>query len=169
MYPRIIELLTSHNISFDEIDHEVSTSCEDSKRIRESAGLEWLWSKNIVFHCEGKFYIVVTHGDKRINAKRFKKEFGSKNIRFASSDEISQQIYGTIWCIPSFGYSNQEIPIYVDSEIFQEDYFMFTPNDPRKTIRIKTGDLNYLYTKLVNPVKFFIGWIEAMDIIEEEL
>lgn len=167
MYKRIIRLLDSHNISYDEINHEVSTSCDHSKQLRIDAWLEWLWSKNIVFHSEWRFYIVVTHGDKRINAKRFKKEFWSKNIRFATADEIKGVINWTIWCIPSFGYPNEEIPMYVDSEIFSAEYFMFNPGEPEKTIRVQTWDLNYLYTKLKNPVKFFIGWVETMDIIEE--
>ena len=168
MYQNIINILKNNNIEYQEIDHEVSTTCEDSKRMRNEAWLEWLWSKNIVFHCRWNFYIVVTHAAKKINAKRFKKEFWSKDIRFASSDEIRTQINGTIWCIPSFGYENTEIPLFIDSEIFEHEYFMFNPADATKTIRIKSWDLNWIYTLIENPVKYFIGWEETMEIIEEE-
>jgi len=167
MYPNIIKILQENNIEYDEIDHEISSSCEDSKLLREQAWLEWLWSKNLVFHCKWNFYIVVTHADKKINAKRFKKEFGSKNIRFANADEITEQINGVIGCIPSFGFKNRNIPIYVDSEIFQHDYFMFNPADATKTIRIKTWDLNFIFNSLENSVKYFLWGEETMDIIEE--
>ena len=167
MYQNIINILEKNNIEYDEIDHEVSTSCEDSKELRAKAGLEWLGSKNLMFHCKEKFYMIVTHADKRINAKRFKKEFGSKNIRFASAEEITEQIWGTIGCIPSFGFTNTQIPIFVDSEIFEQQYFMFNPDDPTKTIRIKTGDLNFIFNSLENEVKYFLGGEETMDIIEE--
>ena len=167
MYKKIIKILEKNKIVYDEIDHEVSTSCEDSKELREKAGLEWLGSKNLMFHCKEKFYMIVTHADKRINAKRFKKEFGSKNIRFANADEIKEQIDWTIGCIPSFGFTNAEIAIFVDSEIFQHEYFMFNPGCADKTIRIKTGDLNFIFNSLENPVEYFVGWEETMDIIEE--
>ncbi len=167
MYKNIKKILEENNIEYDEIEHEVSTSCEDSKELRENAWLEWLGSKNLVFHCKEKFYMIVTHADKRINAKRFKKEFGSKNIRFANAEEIKEQIDGTIGCIPSFGFSNTEIPIFVDSEIFEHEYFMFNPDDATKTIRIKTWDLNFIFNGLENPVKYFLWWEETMDIIEE--
>ncbi len=169
MYQNIIDILKNNNIEYQEIDHEVSESCEDSKNLRAEAGLEWLGSKNIVFHCKWNFYIVVTHADKRINAKRFKKEFWSKDIRFANQDEITAQIDGTIWCIPSFGYKNIMIPLYIDSEIFEHEYFMFNPDDPTKTIRIRSWDLNHIYTTLENPVKYFLGWEETMEIIEEDV
>ena len=167
MYQNIIKILEENNIQYDEIEHDISTSCEDSKRMREEAWLEWIGSKNLVFHCKEKFYIVVTHADKRINAKRFKKEFGSKNIRFANAEEIKEQINGVIGCIPSFGFENTSIPIYVDSEIFESDYFMFNPAVATKTIRLKTWDLNFIFNSLENPVKYFLWGEENMEIIEE--
>lgn len=165
MYNNIIKILKENNIEFDEIEHGISTSCEDSKKFRENVWLTGLWSKNLIFHCKENFYIIVTHADKKINAKRFKKEFGSKNIRFANSEEISEQINGVIWCIPSFGFKNTEIPIYVDSEIFEHEYFMFNPWISTKTIRIKTGDLNNIFLKIKNPVEFFLWWEDTMEII----
>ena len=166
MYNNIIKILKENNIEFDEIEHNVSTTCEDSKKFREDAWLTGLWSKNLVFHCKENFYIIVTHANKKINAKRFKKEFGSKNIRFANSEEIKEQINWTIWCIPSFGFKNTEIPIFIDSEIFEHEYFMFNPWIPTKTIRIKTGDLNNIFLEMKNPVEFFIWGEENMEIIK---
>lgn len=165
MYKNIIKILKENNIEFDEIEHEISESCEDSKKFREEAWLVGLWSKNLVFHCKDNFYIIVTYADKKINAKRFKKEFWSKNIRFANFQEIKEQINWVIWCIPSFGFKNTEIPIFVDSEIFEHEYFMFNPADPKKTIRIKTWDLDYIFSKIKNPLEYFIWWEETMDII----
>jgi len=166
MYNNIVKILKDNNIEFDEIEHEISNSCDDSKRIREKAWLSGVWSKNLIFHCKENFYIIVTHADKKINAKRFKKEFGSKNIRFATSEEIKDQINWVIWCISSFGFENTEIPIFVDSEIFEHEYFMFNPWTPTKTIRMKTWDLNEIFLKIKNPVEFFLWGEDTMDIIK---
>jgi hypothetical protein len=43
----------------------------------------------------------------------------------------------------------------VDSEIFENEYFMFNPWISTKTIRIKTSDLEKIYKTLKNEVKIF--------------
>lgn len=166
MYHTIIHILNSWNMAYQEIDHEATTSCEHSKILRNQQWLQWLWSKNIVFHCKGNFYMLITHADKKINAKRFKHEFGSKDIRFATADEITEQIGGTIGCIPSFGFDNTQIPLYVDADIFVQEYFLFNPDTPLKSIQIATKDLLAIYKQWENPVKFFRWGEETMEIVE---
>jgi len=166
MKNKIYNILKDLEIDFDEISHEVSTSCEHSKKLRTEAWLEWVWSKNIVFHCKWNFYIVVTMWDREIKARKFKKEFWSKDIRFANFDEIKENIDGTIGCIPSFGFKNEDIPVYVDLDIFENEFFMFNPDDPEKTIRLKTSDLKKVYENMKNPVKFFRIWEDSFEILE---
>lgn len=89
IYTGILAILEHTHIPFDEIKHEASVSCEHSRELREKAGLTGAGSKNIVFHAKGNFYLVTTLGDKDIKARRFKKEFGTKDIRFASQEEIT--------------------------------------------------------------------------------
>jgi hypothetical protein len=143
------------NISFDEIEHSESKSCDDSKKIREKAWLEWIGSKNIVFHAKWEFYLVTTIWDKEIKARKFKKEFGTKDIRFATQDEIINTLNATIWSIPPFWFANENIKIFVDMEIFNYEYFMFNPWIWTKTIRIKTSGLKKIYQNLKNEVKVF--------------
>lgn len=157
IYENIKKIIQDMKISFDEIEHEESKSCDDSKIFRNKAGLEWAWSKNIVFHCRWNFYLVTTIWDKDIKARNFKHEFGSKDIRFASADEISQNLWNDakIWSIPPFWFENISIPIFVDTDIFEHEYFMFTPAIPTKTIRVKTTDLMKIYKNTQNNVKLF--------------
>ena len=154
-YQKIIQILNELNISFDEISHEASTSCEHSKELRQKAWLSWVWSKNIVFHAKQKFYLVTTLWDKDIKARKFKSEFWTKDIRFASQDEINALWLGTIWSIAPFWFENISVPVYVDDEIFDSEYFMFNPADPCKTIRLKTTELKKIYENMENIVKFF--------------
>lgn len=155
LYENIKKILKENDISFDEIEHGESQSCEDSKRFRDEACLEGIGSKNIVFHAKWEYYLVTTIWDKEIKARRFKKEFGTKDIRFAYQDEITSLIWATIWSIPPFWFQNQTIKIFVDKEIFNSEYFMFNPWIGIKTIRIKTIDLEKIYKKLKNEIIFF--------------
>jgi len=166
MKNKIYKILKDLEIDYNEISHDASTSCEHSKKLRTEAWLEWVWSKNIVFHCKWNFYIVVTMWDREIKARKFKKEFWSKDIRFANSNEIKENIDGTIGCIPSFWFKNEEIPVYVDLDIFKNEFFMFNPDDPKKTIRLKTSDLKTVYENMKNPIKFFKIWEDSFEILE---
>lgn len=163
-YEKIISILQTNNIKYDEISHWTSSSCEQSKQFRDEQWLIGLWSKNIIFHCKWNFYLVTTHGDKQIKARNFKKEFGSKDIRFASQDEISSLMDATIWSIPPFGFENKTLPIFVDLEIFENEYFIFNPSDPTKSIRVTTNDLQKIYKSLPNPIKGFTHTEELFEI-----
>lgn len=163
MYIDIIKKLKELNIEFQELEHEVSKSCYDSKMFREQAWFDWVGSKNIVFHAKWKYYLVTTIWDKELKARKFKHEFGTKDIRFANGEEITREINWVIWSIPPFGFTNEIIPIFIDKEIFEHEYFMFNPADPTKTVRIKTSDLIEIYKTLWNPIKFFdFKWEDAI-------
>lgn len=154
-YKKIHAILETLQIPFDEITHEASMSCEHSKVLRQEAGLVWVGSKNIVFHAKGNFYLLTTLWDKDIKARKFKKEFGTKDIRFASQEEITILWLGTIGSIAPFWFENISIPVYVDSEIFQYEFFIFNPADPTKSLRISTQDLKKVYENMKNNVKIF--------------
>ncbi|MFZ5341722.1 MAG: hypothetical protein ACOZBL_04170 [Patescibacteria group bacterium] len=49
-------------------------------------------------------------------------------------------------------------------EIFDNEYFIFNPSDPTKSIRIKTIDLKSIYKKLPNPKKGFTHTEESFEI-----
>lgn len=166
-YNNIKSILENLGISYDEIQHAESHSCEESKNFRNEKWLIWLGSKNIVFHCKWKYYLVTTYWDKNIKARNFKHEFGSKDIRFASQDEITKNLDAIIWSIPPFWFDNKEIPIFVDSEIFEKEYFIFNPSIPTTSIRIKTTDLKKIYNSLSNQIKYFKHLEEEFEIIAE--
>ena len=155
MLENILRILNEKNIDFELVEHKESKSCEDSKKFREEICIKWIWSTIIVFHAKWSFYLVTTIWDKEIKARKFKKEFWTKDIRFANQDEITAVLDAVIWSIPPFGFENDEIQIFVDKEIFENEFFMFNPWVWDKTIRLKTDDLKQIYDFLKNSVKYF--------------
>ncbi len=155
VYNNIIAILNALNISYVEIEHPEVKTCEDSVRYRKEKGLTGIGSKNILFHAKGKFYLVVTMANKEIKARRFKKQFGTKNIRFANESELFNITACKSGSLPPFGYLNKELPIYVDKEIFDHKTFMFNPAIPTKTICINTKDLAKIYKDIDQPVTLF--------------
>ncbi|MDD2916398.1 MAG: YbaK/EbsC family protein [Candidatus Gracilibacteria bacterium] len=166
-YRHIIDIIHQLGIAFQEIDHMESHSCDESKVLRSRANMDGVGSKNLVFHAKGHFFLVTTTGDTQIKARNFKHEFGSKDIRFASQEEITNLMQATIGSIPPFGFENKTLPIYVDSGIFGSENFCFNPNDPTKSIQIRTKDLRTIYDTLPNPVRYFKQTEEGFDILED--
>lgn len=167
-YELIKKILSKNSINFEEMEHPAVETCEDSARFRLEKWMVWLGSKNIIFHCKWNFYLVVTHAAKQIKARNFKHEFGSKDIRFASQEEIDNAVWAKIWSIPPFGFENENLPIYVDEEIFESEYFIFNPSDPCRSIRINTNDLRKIYSNLSNPIKYFTHKEDKFELIENE-
>lgn len=155
LYENIKNILKNLKINYQEITHQASKSCDHSKELRKEQWLEGIGSKNIIFHAKGKYYLVTTLGNKDIKARNFKRQFGTKDIRFASQEEITKEINGIIGCIPPFWFENKDIPLFVDTEIFDYEYFIFNPWDAEKSIQIKTSDLKKVYENLKNPVILF--------------
>ncbi len=157
VYKNIIKILKDGNYNYEKINHNEVKTTEESKKKKKKAGwIDGVGSKNIVFHAKGKFYLVVTTADREIKAKKFKKEFGTKDIRFAYEDELFLNTGCKIGAVTPFGHENKEIPIYVDDKILESNWFMFNPAIHTKSIRIKGSDLFDIYSKIGNSVKSFI-------------
>jgi Ala-tRNA(Pro) deacylase len=167
VYENIKNTLCANGIEIEEISHKEVHTTDDSKQERTAQGwTEGIGSKNLVFHAKGKFYLVVTTAEKEIKARKFKKEFGTKDIRFAYQEELSEHTGCEIGSIPPFGYLNEELPIFVDSQIFTYPYFMFNPAVNTKSIRIKTDDLKKIYQTIKNPVKLFTITEDGIELEE---
>lgn len=152
----IASILCSCDIPFERIVHPESHSCDESKAFRSNKGwINGFGSKNIVFHAKGKWYVVVTHADKSIKARNFKHEFGTKDIRFASQEEMDATVGARIGSVPPFGSVDVEIPYYVDEELFTRPQFYFNPADPTVSYAVSTEDLRKIYSALPNPVRYF--------------
>lgn len=165
-YKNIVNILNELWIDYEEIIHPESHSCDESKKFREEQWFNWLWSKNIIFHSKWQFYLVVTHWDKQIKARNFKHEFWSKDIRFASQEEITSIWLWIIGSISPFGFINSQIPVFVDREIFDNEYFIFNPFDPTKSIKLESEKLKEIYSHIWNEVKYFVHKGDEFKIID---
>jgi Ala-tRNA(Pro) deacylase len=155
IYPAIKELLQKLEISYDEIDHAPVGSCEESLAFRGEAGWSGASSKCILLKAKGKYYLLVTTAEKEIKARLFKKEFGTKDIRFANREELMEVTSCDPGSVPPFGHRDLSLPFYVDEDIFRAEHFMFNPAIPTKSFRVGIGDLRRIYAAVPNPVSTF--------------
>ena len=148
-------LLGRMGIPYDEIDHPPVGSCEESLAFRGQAGWSGASSKCILLKAKGRYYLLVTTAEKEIKARLFKKEFGTKDIRFASREELMEVTGCDPGSVPPFGHRDPALPFYVDEDILRAGHFMFNPAVPTKSFRVATGDLRRVYAAVPNPVSTF--------------
>ncbi|HQL90345.1 MAG TPA: YbaK/EbsC family protein [Syntrophales bacterium] len=155
VYQAIRDLLERMGIPYDEIEHPPVGSCEESLAFRGQAGWSGASSKCILLKAKGRYYLLVTTAEKEIRARLFKKEFGTKDIRFASREELMEVTGCDPGSVPPFGHRDPALPFYVDEDILRAGHFMFNPAVPTKSFRIGTGDLRRIYAAVPNPVSTF--------------
>jgi Ala-tRNA(Pro) deacylase len=151
----ILALLNRLGVPYDLLAHPPVAGCDDSVRHRTAAGWAGASSKCIVFHGRGAFYIVVTTAEVEIKARRFKKPFGTKDIRFATPEEVRAATGCEVGSVPPFGHPNPGPPIFVDARIGAADWFLFNPAVPTESARIAGADVGRVLAALPNPVTWF--------------
>ena len=155
VYKAIRDLLKRMGIPYDEIEHPPVDSCEESLGFRRQAGWSGASSKCILLKAKGRYYLLVTTAEKEIKARLFKKEFGTKDIRFANREELMEVTDCDPGSVPPFGHRDPALPFYVDEDILKAEFFMFNPAVPTKSFRVGTGDLQRIYAAVPNPVSTF--------------
>jgi Ala-tRNA(Pro) deacylase len=155
VYQAIKDFLQQREISYDEIEHEPVGSCEESLAFRGQAGWSGASSKCILLKAKGKYYLLVTTAEKEIKARLFKKEFGTKDIRFANREELMEVTGCDPGSVPPFGHRDPTLPFYLDENIIRAEYFMFNPAVATKSLRIRTEALQRIYATVPNPVSTF--------------
>lgn len=153
---RILERLNAAGVPFETISHPPVASCDDSARHRAAAGWEGVGSKCILFHAKGRFHLVVTTADREIKARRFKKPFGTKDIRFATPEEVRRETGCAVGSVPPFGHDGEGLSVFVDGTIFAAGHFLFNPAVPTESLRIPAEGLRRVYAGGPDTVTVFV-------------
>jgi Ala-tRNA(Pro) deacylase len=153
---RILERLKAAGVPFETLTHPPVASCEDSACHRSAAGWAGVGSKCILFHAKGRFYLVVTTADREIKARRFKQPFGTKDIRFATPEEVRRETGCAVGSVPPFGHDGEGLQIFVDERIFEAGHFMFNPAVPTESVRIPAEGLRRVYAGGPDTVTVFL-------------
>lgn len=155
LHSRIFQLLEQAGTPYERITHKPVDSCQYSRLVREEAGWNGFGSKCILFHAKEVFHLVVTHAERALNGRRFKKVFGTKNMRFASPDEVLRVTGAGVGSVPPFCVLDATLPHHVDASLFEAPRFQFNPARPTESVAISGPDLLKVYRLLDNPVQVF--------------
>ena len=89
--------------------------------------------------------MITIKGNKRINLKEFKKKYNTRNLTFASPEDLKNILNLTPGSVSPLGLLNDKehkVIFYIDKELLNDNSIIGVhPNDNTATIWLKTNDL----------------------------
>jgi prolyl-tRNA editing enzyme YbaK/EbsC (Cys-tRNA(Pro) deacylase) len=147
---KIKDLLVKNDLWFETFEHEEVKTSEEAAKIRSGYTLKQ-GAKAMIIRAKNnesdkKFVMLILPGDLRFNNDKVKSVLQIKDIRFATSEEISQITDGVeIGGVPPFG-NLFNLEVIVDPKLFLNEKIVFNAGDRRYSIAMKSED----YQKLID-------------------
>ena len=132
---KIMQVLKDSGVSFELFEHEPVFTCEQAAQARGVTPADGI--KCMLMKANGKLFLVLTRGDKRLDLKKIASLAGAKKLRFANEEEIEKIALCKKGCVHPFC----DVKTFVDSALAEQDFIEFNPGCHNKTVRIKVKDL----------------------------
>ena len=117
-------------------------------------------AKNLFVRDDKKrnYYLITVRGNKRVNLKEFKQKNGTRNLSFASPEDL-MDIMGLVpGSVSPFGILNDKeckVHIFLDKDFTKPPYLIgIHPNENTATVCLKTDDLVNILREHGNTVEF---------------
>lgn len=141
----IYEFLKNKNIWHEITEHEAVYNMQELESIElpypEADG------KNLFVRDDKKtnYYLITVKSDKRVDLKEFRKTHGTRNLSFASADDL-MNIMGLIpGAVSPLGILNDaelKVHFYIDKDFMNDSHLIgIHPNDNTATVWLKVEDL----------------------------
>lgn len=118
-------------------------------------------AKNLFVRDDKKqnYYLITVKGEKRVNLKAFRKAQGTRNLSFASAEDLLERLGLIPGAVTPLGVLNNEtrsVKVFLDRDFLQEPGLVGVhPNDNTATVWLKTEDLIRIIREHGNEVVTF--------------
>ena len=118
-------------------------------------------AKNLFVRDDKKqnYYLITVKGEKRVNLKAFRKAQGTRNLSFASAEDLMERLGLIPGAVTPLGVLNDEtrsVKVFLDRDFLQEPGLVgIHPNDNTATVWLKTEDLIRIIREHGNEVVTF--------------
>ena len=141
----IYEFIKSKNIWYETTEHEAVYNME------ELSNLELPYpeydAKNLFVRDDKKknYYLITVKGEKRVNLKDFRAKHNTRNLSFASENDLNDilnLIPGAVTPLGLLNDKEQKVNFYIDKDFFANEHIIgIHTNDNTATIWLKVEDL----------------------------
>ncbi len=118
-------------------------------------------AKNLFVRDDKKqnYYLITVKGEKRVNLKAFRKAQGTRNLSFASAEDLMERLGLIPGAVTPLGVLNDEtksVKVFLDQDFLQEPGLVGVhPNENTATVWLKTEDLIRIIREHGNEVVTF--------------
>ena len=118
-------------------------------------------AKNLFVRDDKKqnYYLITVKGEKRVNLKAFRKAQGTRNLSFASAEDLMERLGLIPGAVTPLGVLNDEtrsVKVFLDQDFLQEPGLVGVhPNDNTATVWLKAEDLIRIIREHGNEVVTF--------------
>jgi|SRR3989344_1068851 len=151
VYENLISLLDENGVEYKLFNHRAALTYEDLLEVQKENGFFGTEGKCMVLKIDERFVVYVTLQGKRLNFEMIKESLGVDKVRLATPEELKEYFGAEPGCAYPFGFS-KEIEIFIDPEVYKQDWFLFSPVLPTKTVQAKGADLRKVFAVLENKV-----------------
>lgn len=141
----IYEFIKAKNIWCETTEHEAVYNME------ELSNLELPYpeydAKNLFVRDDKKknYYLITVKGDKRVNLKEFRAKHNTRNLSFASENDLGEILNLIPGAVTPLGLLNDKelkVHFYIDKDFMNNEHIIgIHPNDNTATIWLKVEDL----------------------------
>ena len=118
-------------------------------------------AKNLFVRDDKKqnYYLITVKGEKRVNLKAFRKAQGTRNLSFASAEDLLERLALITGAVTPLGVLNDEtrsVKVFLDQDFLQEPGLVGVhPNENTATVWLKAEDLIRIIREHGNEVVTF--------------
>lgn len=151
----IYNFIKSRNIWYEVSNHKAVYSMEDLKDV--ALPYPEGNAKNLFVRDDKKrnYYLIMVKEEKRVNLSLFRKEYNTRPLTFASSEDLEKILGLFPGAVSPLGILNdkeKQVKFYLDSDFHDEDIIGMHPNDNTATLWLKVKDLKDIIKEHGNEV-----------------
>lgn len=152
----VYDFLTSRGIEYEVTEHGAVFNMEEMSHV------ELLHpeadAKNLFVRDDKKrnYYLITVRGDKRVDLKKFREEHNTRQLSFASENDLMSLlglIPGAVTPLGILNDSEKKVKLFLDEELLKCGLIGVHPNDNTATVWLKTTELIDIITEHGNEVE----------------
>ena len=152
----VYDFLTSRGIEYEVTEHGAVFNMEEMSHVElphQEAD-----AKNLFVRDDKKrnYYLITVRGDKRVDLKKFREEHSTRQLSFASENDLMSLldlIPGAVTPLGILNDSEKKVKLFLDEELLKCGLIGVHPNDNTATVWLKTTELRERRTEHGNEVE----------------
>jgi len=153
---QIVQFIREANCWYQTFEHQPVRTSEEAAAVRKgftlAQGAKALIVRIKRSQQDKEFVMLVVPGDKKFDKVKVQQVLDTKDIRFATTEEVSEITNGIEpGGVPPWG-NLFNLRVIVDQGVFEHDTLIFNAGDQRFSVAMKSTD----YRRLVKPQVGFI-------------